>query len=213
MAEAVRDRAAGAEAEAGKPNGLAREVLNGPVRDHDRAARVDVQEMRVGVGRRRPEDDVGLADVDASARRELTYLFGGGRPAGQQGKAVGGGAALGSGVDEHRQAGRGGEFHLFEVQLEVADDWVVHLLEPGAVEAHVQHLVSDLPNDTLRIEAGGLHPGWALDVGCGLGREGQVAAGDMMTADLGPGPTTSRRRGYPGLAEVLLRRLTYRPRA
>ncbi len=68
---------------------------------------------------------------------ELSSLFGGGGPAGEEFEAVGCGGVGWCGVDEQGQSRVGRELHGFEVEVECADDGVVEFLVAGAVEPDV----------------------------------------------------------------------------
>jgi hypothetical protein len=53
-----------------------------------------------------------------------------GRPGGEQLQGVGGGCAVGRGVDVEQEAGFGGQFERLEVEVELPDDRVAEPLRP-----------------------------------------------------------------------------------
>jgi hypothetical protein len=83
---------------------------------------------------------------------ELTGLFGGGGPAGEEFEAVSCGGVGWCGVDEQGESGVGRELHGFEVEVECADDGVVEFLVAGAVEAAVW-AAQRVRKSSLRVES------------------------------------------------------------
>lgn len=70
-------------------------------------------------------------------RRAVAFVVVGGCPGGEEAECVGAGGPGFGGVDDHDEAGVGGEFHGFELQVEVSDDGVMNLFHSGAVESYV----------------------------------------------------------------------------